>query len=325
MKYYIVKSDMRLGPFTLDELRLQGISADTLVWHKGMPDWKEARAVPELAAIAAQEPQEVASSAIPGSDFEPSEDFEDDEAPGSEPVVEPYSPPRYTEPRRYTYAPMPAEPQPRSRKGIYAVVAIVAAMVLLCVMVLTKPTKADYIDALTRTTTDCLLNQPSAASASSSLTGVARYATSKAVGAVLEQALAVEDCFIFNKAKVQIGEHAFTVGFGLFGHVFTVGADQLQAAVREQVQKQWREAESEAIDQATDVIDTVVEIGAQQAEDLGISHEAVNQAVDSIKSQMEQKGGEAVEQLKQKGKEALGKAKEVAKEKAKEAIDDLFN
>lgn len=325
MKYYIVKSDMRLGPFTLDELRQQGISADTLVWHKGMPDWKEARAVPELAAIAAQEPQEVASSAIPESDVEPSDDFEDDEAPESEPVAEPYSPPRHTEPRRYTYAPMPAEPQPRSRKGVYAVAAIVVALVLLCVMVLTKPTKADYIDALTRTTTDCLLNQPDGASASSSLTGVARYATSKAVGAVLEQALAVEDCFIFNKAKVQIGEHTFTVGFGLFGHVFTVGADQLQSAVREQVQKQWREAEGEAIDQATDVIDTVVEIGAQQAEDLGISHEAINQAVDSIKSQVEQKGGEAVEQLKQKGKEALGKAKEVAKEKAKEAIDDLFN
>lgn len=321
MKYYIVKSDMRLGPFTLDELRQQGISADTLVWHKGMPDWKEARAVPELAAIAAPEPQEVASSANPESDIEPSDDFEDDEAP----VSEPYSPPRHTEPRRYTYAPMPAEPQPRSRKGIYAVVVIVVALVLLCVMVLTKPTKADYIDALTRTTTDCLLNQPDGVSARSSLTGVARYATSKAVGAVLEQALAVEDCFIFNKAKVQIGEHAFTVGFGLFGHVFTVGADQLQAAVREQVQKQWREAESEAIDQATDVIDTVVEIGAQQAEDLDISHEAINQAVDSIKSQVGQKGGEAVEQLKQKGKEALGKAKEVAKEKAKEAIDDLFN
>lgn len=325
MKYYIVKSDMRLGPFTLDELRLQGISADTLVWHKGMPDWKEARAVPELAAIVAPETEEEASSAIPEPDVEPSDDFEDDDAPEPEPVSEPYSLPRHTEPRRYTYAPMPAEPQPRSRKGVYAVVAIVVALVLLCVMVLTKPTKADYIDALTRTTTDCLLNQPDGASVSSGLTGVARYATSKAVGAVLEQALAVEDCFIFNKAKVQIGEHVFTVGFGLFGHVFTVGADQLQAAVREQVQKQWREAESEAIDQATDVIDTVVEIGAQQAEDLGISHEAIDQAVDSIKSQVEQKGGEAVEQLKQKGKEALGKAKEVAKEKAKEAIDDLFN
>ena len=49
MKIYIVKDDMRLGPFTLEEVKRQGISADTLVWFKGMPDWKEARAIPELA------------------------------------------------------------------------------------------------------------------------------------------------------------------------------------------------------------------------------------------------------------------------------------
>ena len=49
MKIYIVKDDMRLGPFTLEEVKRQGISADTLVWFKGMPDWKEARAFLELA------------------------------------------------------------------------------------------------------------------------------------------------------------------------------------------------------------------------------------------------------------------------------------
>ena len=43
MKIYIVKDDMRLGPFTLEEVKRQGISADTLVWFKGMPDYRRGR------------------------------------------------------------------------------------------------------------------------------------------------------------------------------------------------------------------------------------------------------------------------------------------
>ena len=41
MKYYVIVQDMRTGPFTLDEVKRQHLTPDTLVWHKGMPDWKE--------------------------------------------------------------------------------------------------------------------------------------------------------------------------------------------------------------------------------------------------------------------------------------------
>ena len=46
MKYYVIVQDMRTGPFTLDEVKRQHLTPDTLVWHKGMPDWKEACTFP---------------------------------------------------------------------------------------------------------------------------------------------------------------------------------------------------------------------------------------------------------------------------------------
>lgn len=39
MKYFIVKDGTRQGPYTVEELAMQRLSPDTLVWTRGMPDW----------------------------------------------------------------------------------------------------------------------------------------------------------------------------------------------------------------------------------------------------------------------------------------------
>ena len=51
MKYYIVKDKMRQGPYDLHELARQALTPSTLVWTAGMPDWVEAREVPELSHL----------------------------------------------------------------------------------------------------------------------------------------------------------------------------------------------------------------------------------------------------------------------------------
>ena len=49
--YYIVKNETSVGPFSLDQLRNQGILPNTKVWCEGMPDWVEARMLPELIPL----------------------------------------------------------------------------------------------------------------------------------------------------------------------------------------------------------------------------------------------------------------------------------
>lgn len=307
MKIYIVKDDMRLGPFTLEEVKRQGISADTLVWFKGMPDWKEARAIPELAGAY-----------IP--DIPPTAEVDEDDTveetgidSAPEPPAETYAP----QPQRYAYAPLPNDGKAKkSKAGIIGIISLLVVMLILCIMVLTKPSKADYIDSITRVTTEYVLDQVgnTPLEMSESASGTVKFATSKAVRAVLEQSLYVEDCLIFNKAKVSVGEHTFTVGIGMFGHVFTLSKEQLAAAVTATIEKERKKMVQHATETVQETIDSTIEYGKQKVEELGIDRGTIDNAIDSIKNKAIEKGNELVDE-----------AVEHAKEKGKEALNELWN
>lgn len=307
MKIYIVKDDMRLGPFTLEEVKRQGISADTLVWFKGMPDWKEARAIPELAGAY-----------IP--DIPPTAEVDEDDTveetgidSAPEPPAETYAP----QPQRYAYAPLPNDGKAKkSKAGIIGIISLLVVMLILCIMVLTKPSKADYIDSITRVTTEYVLDQVgnTPLGMSESVSGTVKFSTSKAVRAVLEQTLYVEDCLIFNKAKVSVGEHTFTVGIGMFGHVFTLSKEQLAAAVTATIEKERKKMVQRATEAVQETIDSTIEYGKQKVEELGIDRGTIDNAIDSIKNKAIEKGNELVDE-----------AVEHAKEKGKEALNELWN
>jgi TM2 domain-containing membrane protein YozV len=54
MNYYMADGNTRRGPFLMEQLMVQGLRADTLVWREGMPDWQQADSVPELRALLGQ-------------------------------------------------------------------------------------------------------------------------------------------------------------------------------------------------------------------------------------------------------------------------------
>lgn len=51
MKYWMIKDENSEGPFSLEELTAHGLAAETKVWRQGLPQWTEARLVPEFAQI----------------------------------------------------------------------------------------------------------------------------------------------------------------------------------------------------------------------------------------------------------------------------------
>lgn len=50
-EYFIARNGEKIGPFSLDGLRNQGLRRNDLVWSKGMPDWARAHTIPELTSI----------------------------------------------------------------------------------------------------------------------------------------------------------------------------------------------------------------------------------------------------------------------------------
>lgn len=50
-KYYYSDGTQHRGPFTLEQLMEKGIDADTRVWYEGLPRWKKAREIDQVAAM----------------------------------------------------------------------------------------------------------------------------------------------------------------------------------------------------------------------------------------------------------------------------------
>jgi hypothetical protein len=51
MEYFYIEGLEQKGPFSLDQLISRGIKSDTLIWKKGLNEWKPARDVEELKSI----------------------------------------------------------------------------------------------------------------------------------------------------------------------------------------------------------------------------------------------------------------------------------
>jgi hypothetical protein len=62
VQYYILVGAEQRGPFSWEQLRGQPIEPETLVWHDGLGDWKQAAQVPELGTLLGP----YASPAMPG-------------------------------------------------------------------------------------------------------------------------------------------------------------------------------------------------------------------------------------------------------------------
>lgn len=50
MEYHYNDGVTNYGPFTLEQLRQQPINRNTQIWHTGLPAWKPAYEIPELAS-----------------------------------------------------------------------------------------------------------------------------------------------------------------------------------------------------------------------------------------------------------------------------------
>lgn len=47
-QYYLYINNNQIGPLSLDDLKQYAVSADTLVWYSGLPDWQKAGTLDDL-------------------------------------------------------------------------------------------------------------------------------------------------------------------------------------------------------------------------------------------------------------------------------------
>lgn len=319
MKYYVIVQDMRTGPFTLDEVKRQHLTPDTLVWHKGMPDWKEACTFPELADAIVYDHD----IAAPEDDFVPQEEAPQDDTPQEEMFRTPI--PEQPQPRRYAYSPSAVPPQRKSHvKGWIALFAVVA---FLFAMLLTKPSEAEYVESITRTTAHYIVDRihDNVFTSQPAISGTEKFKARQMVQPLVEHGLHIDDYFFFSTAKVKVNHRSYTVAVGWLSHIFNINTGDLAYAINTLLEEQRAKEQRDAANSVANTLEDVYQKGLDAAEEMGVSREEIEQAFDSVATVAKEKANELKDKAKEKGKEAFEKAKEKGKEAVDDVLDDLLN
>ena len=306
MKYFIVKDGTRQGPYTVEELAMQRLSPDTLVWTRGMPDWAEAQTVPELSGAidhdvpGADTPQapigEMAPPPLPGDDeMQPQEQYG-----GMQP--EPTTPVN----GNYMQA---AESKKKSSRGW--IIALVA-LVVLAVLVISKPSRSSHLDAIDRACYDYLSE-----SVDSSIVGGipvmsdgVKNLAGSFIGEVVEQHFELHDRLLWNVGKFTYGGKEKTVSVGILGHVFTFDKDDVAQAVR-------KYAEEHRSTTATDAASDAAVRAMKGAVD------AARQAVDAVVSRVD--SSQVTQKLDSAANQAVDKVASKAADEAKQAAEGFVD
>lgn len=268
-KYYIAVDGTRQGPFTLQELTNRGLSADTLVWTKGMANWAEAGTVPELADALDEEPPE-----LPGQPTEPTvpqPEVTDDEIYGCPPDPEPAP----------QYRPTPVQPDPwqqsaaqeqaqqPSKKGHGKWILAGVVLLLLIVMLVSRPSRQSHEQAIVNALSSYVADQvdSSLVGAVPLLAGVVKDGSNQLIETYVDSNLELDDYFVLNVGRMPIGESKKKVSLGILGHVFTFDKEDVAKAVNHYLFEQ---------EEAAEVRQEQQSVGTQ-----------IGQAIDSVSRQID--------------------------------------
>ena len=309
MKYFIVKDGTRQGPYTVEELAMQRLSPDTLVWTRGMPDWAEAQTVPELSGAIDHDVPDVPDA---GTQQAPIGEMAPPPLPGDD-EMQPQKQyggmqPEPTTPVNGNYM-QAAEPKKKSSRGW--IIALVA-LVVLAVLVISKPSRSSHLDAIDRACYDYLSE-----SVDSSIVGGipvmsdgVKNLAGSFIGEVVEQHFELHDRLLWNVGKFTYGGKEKTVSVGILGHVFTFDKDDVAQAVR-------KYAEEHRSTTATDAASDAAVQAMKGAVD------AARQAVDAVVSRVD--SSQVTQKLDSAANQAVDKVASKAADEAKQAAEGFVD
>lgn len=215
MNYFILINNVQQGPFTLEELRQRGLTADTLVWAQGMSQWTPAWQVEELRSLV--QGADGTPTPPPPPPFNPAETAASQPAPNPTPQPEDGTP----------------EPQRDGHKALkWAGVGLLALLVLLGV---TRPNKAEHQQVINENLMKALAKSTQADDADPMAKGwsmLGQMVARPLVNEMLTQMLDYHNYVFFSTTTIQVGKNkTITTSYGLLSKVFTSDEEKIASAV----------------------------------------------------------------------------------------------
>ncbi len=208
-QYFIVRNGEQQGPFSIEELRQQGITSETLVWAEGMDQWMAAWQVDELRDITGERK----SMATP-------------------------PPPPIAEQQVYTQKP-PTKPAPHKRSSHTWRWAVVAVAVLLgAAMAATNPSRERHAEVIKKNVRQGIsraLTDGGQGLFAQGLGMLSDMLAGPIVDEIVEQQIDYHNYLLWSTTTVSKGGKDVTVSYGLFGNVFTASEEKIAEGISKEI------------------------------------------------------------------------------------------
>lgn len=285
MEYYISVNNDKRGPYSIEELKARGLTAETLVMAENSDKWTPAWQVEELRpAIRTEQPidnsqqagttangdyEEVVASPVDNS-ADGSKDAYSANPGGNDFGDNSFQQGRPVPPTDY--------PNSKNKKGNGCVkellITVVAVLAIVGIAVLTCPNEDAHKSALTNViaeTVDEEINGKDSDFVEDDMVDklfqqISGSWTKKVIATAVDNLIHVDNHVVFSAGKVRLDGKNHTVSIGVFGHIFTVDKEDLKAATERYYSKAERNVKDDLQKKASKMIqENVIDPAAEAA------------------------------------------------------------
>lgn len=228
MKYFIIDNNEQRGPFTIDELYHLHITSETLVWNETMTDWTPAWKVQELKYILEQQHQ----SPTPPTFNQPDNSRQSATSQDGRERIQGQG---TQSEGNFTHHQQNDTLVKKKDHSKTALLACIVGILLIALFSSTCPNKKKHTEAIKSEITSVIdkiqENNDEQDLFSMGFDLIAKTVTSNLVNTILDQSLQIKNYILFNKGVITFNGEEHTVSYGLLGHVFTVGDEDILKAL----------------------------------------------------------------------------------------------
>ncbi|WP_314381289.1 DUF4339 domain-containing protein [Segatella buccae] len=228
MKYFIIDNNEQRGPFTIDELYHLHITSETLVWNETMTDWTPAWKVQELKYILEQQHQ----SPTPPTFNQPDNSRQSATPQDGRELIQGQG---TQSEGNFTHHQQNDTLVKKKDHSKTALLACIVGILLIALFSSTCPNKKKHTEAIKSEITSVIdkiqEHNDEQDLFSMGFDLIAKTVTSNLVNTILDQSLQIKNYILFNKGVITFNGEEHTVSYGLLGHVFTVGDEDILKAL----------------------------------------------------------------------------------------------
>lgn len=220
MEFFIIKNSIQQGPFSLEELRSQNVTSDTLVWVEGMAQWTPAWKVKELKPLFYGElstPEKPTPPPLPANST--------DELQAEKPIPDTTRQPTFQEYKQTR------DTSRDHKKWAWVIIILVAFLVFAGV---TNPSKEQHRATIKEHVTQGLAKSFTEDDDvfSQGLSALGYMIAAPLINNILDYMLEYHNYLLFSTTSITTKNGDTIISYGFLGNVFTANAESISRSIR---------------------------------------------------------------------------------------------